>query len=415
MKLVLDPSPAGISGDMFVGALLDLCQNDSKARKKIDTLLSWLQEHDDTFTIDISRKSRKGITGTSVQTQTTKRHRFSPLEIEELIRRFLASTNASNDVLEFSVRTLSLILQAESKIHNLPPKEVHLHETGSVDTVFDICGAGLLLHHIGAFKEKSKVYSLKPSVGGGTVATMHGILPVPAPATLEILRSENIPFQGGPEDFELVTPTGAALLAAIKPNFQTTIPSIQVSGIGYGCGQKELINTANVLRVIIEDTSKASRIKSAETEVAVIETNLDDVSGEVLGYLIQRLMDAGALDVALIPAITKKNRPTQIIQVIAPIKKQPVILRSLIRETGTLGVRISHTHREVAQRSMETRQVRIQDVEREIRIKIARFEGDLLNCKPEFEDLRALAEEFGLPLRVVQKIVQTQLNCQKGS
>ncbi|MFX0116407.1 MAG: nickel pincer cofactor biosynthesis protein LarC [Candidatus Hodarchaeota archaeon] len=415
MKLVLDPSLAGISGDMFVGALLDLCQNDSKARSKIDTLHMWLQEYDNTFKIDISRRNRKGIIGTSVQTQTTKKERFSPLEIEELIRRFLASVNASNDVLEFSISTLSLILQAESKIHNVPPEKVHLHETGSVDTVFDICGAGLLIHHIGAFDEKSEVYSLKPSVGGGTVVTMHGVFPVPAPATLEILRSAVIPFQGGPEDFELVTPTGAALLAALKPSFQTTIPSIQVSGVGYGCGLKELANTANILRVIVEDVSKDPKQKPAEIEVSVLETNLDDVSGEVLGYLIQRLMDAGALDVALIPAITKKNRPTQIIQVIVPIKNQSAILRSLIRETGTLGVRISHTHREVTQRSVETRLVRIQDAEREIRVKIARFEGDLLNCKPEFEDLRALAEEFNLPLRVVQKIVQTQLNCEKGS
>ena len=178
-RLVIDPSISGISGDMFVGALLDLCQNDSKARNKIDTLLMWLQEHDKTFKINISRRSRKGITGTSVQTQTTKKDRFSPLEIDELIRRFLASVDASNDVLEFSISTLALILQAESKIHNLPPEEVHLHETGSVDTVFDICGAGLLLHHIGAFEKKSEIkgsYRLRDLVylaGENKTETVH--------------------------------------------------------------------------------------------------------------------------------------------------------------------------------------------------------------------------------------------------
>lgn len=415
MKIVLDPSIAGISGDMFVAALLDLCQNDLTAREKIDQLVVWLQQQDNTFITEISRIRRKGITGTSIQARTTNKKPFSPVEIEDLIRRFLALSKAPSEVLEFSLAAFSSILQAESKIHNRPPEKVHLHETGTVDTVFDICGVGLLLNHIGAFKAKTENYSLKLSVGGGTIATMHGVLPVPAPATLEILRSAAIPFQGGPEDYELATPTGAALLAAFQPDFQKTVPSIRVSAIGYGCGQKELKDIANVLRIIVEDDSEDLDQKSTESDVSILETNLDDISGEVLGYLIQRLMDVGALDVTFIPAMTKKNRPTQIIQVITPIGKQQTVLRCLIQETGTLGVRIHHTHREVAQRSMETRRIRIQDVEREIRVKIAQFEGRLLNCKPEYEDLHALAKEFCLPLRIVQEIVQAQLNREEGN
>lgn len=409
MKIVLDPSIAGISGDMFVATLLDLCQNDPLAREQIDQLVAWLQQHDNTFSIEISRIQRKGITGTSIQARTANKKSLSPSEIEDLIRRFLASSNASREVLEFSLGAFSAILQAESKIHNRPPEKVHLHETGTVDTIFDICGVGLLLNHIGAFKVTTEIYSLALSVGGGTIATMHGVLPVPAPATLEILRSAAIPFQGGPEDYELATPTGAALLAILQPTFQKTVPSIRVSAIGYGCGQKELTDTANVLRIIVEDDSGDLDRKAAESEVSILETNLDDVSGEVLGYLIQRLMDVGALDVTFIPAVTKKNRPTQIIQVITPLGKQQTVLRCLIQETGTLGVRIHHTHREVAQRSVETRRIRIQDVEREIRVKIAQFEGSILNCKAEYEDLQALAKEFCLPLRNVQEIVQAQL------
>ncbi len=414
MKLVIDPSLAGISGDMLVGALLDLCQDDSPAIRAIEGLVAWLQENDDTFEIKISRSRRKGINGTSIQTKTAKKGYLTPSEIEELIRSFLKSIDASKSALDFCLRSFSLILQAESKVHAQPLEEVHLHETGTVDTIFDICGTGLLLNHIGAFKEKFQIYSLFPSVGGGTVETMHGLLPVPAPATLEILNNEAIPFQGGPENFELVTPTGAALLASMEPEFQTELPSMRLSAIGYGCGQRELPRAANILRILVGGTTEELGEDSTPSKVSVLETNLDDVSGEILGYLIQQLMDEGALDVTIIPAQTKKNRPTQIIQVITPIEKQQAILRSLIQETGTLGVRIYHTHREVAQRSVVTRKVRIQDVEREIRVKIAHFDGQFLSCKPEYEDLRVLAKEFNLPLRVVQELVQTQFNCEEG-
>ncbi|MFW9915239.1 MAG: nickel pincer cofactor biosynthesis protein LarC [Candidatus Thorarchaeota archaeon] len=414
MKLVIDPSLAGISGDMLVGALLDLCQDDSRAIRAIEELVAWLQEKDDTFEIKISRACRKGISGTSIQTKTAKKGYLAPSEIEELIKSFLKSINASKSVLNFCLRPLSLILQAESKVHAQPLEEVHLHETGTVDTIFDICGTGLLLNRVGAFNEKAQILSLFPSVGRGTVETMHGLLPVPAPATLEILNNEAIPFQGGPENFELVTPTGAALLAAMDPKFLTTLPSMRLSAIGYGCGQRELPKAANVLRILMGGTSGEVGDSTPPSKVSVLETNLDDVSGEILGYLMQQLMDEGALDVTIIPAQTKKNRPTQIIQVITPIEKQQAVLRNLIQETGTLGVRIYQTHREVAQRSLVTRKVRIQGVEREIRVKIAHFDGQFLSCKPEYEDLRVLAKEFNLPLRIVRELVQTQFKCQEG-
>ena len=415
MKLIIDPSLAGISGDMFVGALLDLSQKDQSAYKIIESLVAWLQGHDDSYEVEITHSRRKGILGTYIQARTEKEGILTPTEIKELIERYLVSVGASETVSNLCLRAFALILQVEAKIHNCNLSEVHLNETGSVDTIFDICGTGLLLQHLGVLESSWEIHSLLPSVGGGSIQTMHGVLPVPAPATLEILRGERIPFQGGPEDFELVTPTGAALLSVIKPNFQCVLPSLRVSAIGYGCGQKELAKTANVLRIITGDTPGELWENSADANVAILETNLDDVSGEVLGYLMQKVMDVGALDATLIPAITKKNRPTQIIQIIAPIDKQKQILRTLVLQTGTLGVRIHHTHREVAQRSIKTRKIIIQGIERDIRVKYAQFEGNLLSCKPEYEDLRAIAEEFCLPLRVVQEIAQTQLKCEDGT
>jgi uncharacterized protein (TIGR00299 family) protein len=281
-----------------------------------------------------------------------------------------------------AARVFQTLGAAEAKIHGVPIERVHFHEVGAADSIADIAGACLALDMLGI----DEVYSSSINVGGGTVNTEHGTLPVPAPATAEILSGKPI-YSKGPE-MELTTPTGAAILVTLAQNFGA-MPAMKISASGYGAGDKDCPQQANVLRVLIGESTGASEA----TRVTVIEANIDDLSPQVLGYAQQKLLEAGALDVTLSSLQMKKNRPGALLQVIARPEDAENLTQLIFAETSTLGVRMHDAERRVQAR-------RIKEVETpygRVRIKISES-GDFA---PEYDDCLRLAREHSVALKKV--------------
>jgi pyridinium-3,5-bisthiocarboxylic acid mononucleotide nickel chelatase len=287
-------------------------------------------------------------------------------------------------------------------------EQARFHEIGALDALADIAGACAARHCLGI----ERVLSRPVSVGGGYVASAHGLLAVPGPAALEILRSHEIPWKGGPVDEELLTPTGAALLATLVDEFVPEFPLIQATRVGYGAGKREL-TLPNVLRSVVARILPESQTKDAQNHgshgdrIVQLETNVDDVTGEVLGHLIELLMQAGALDVSVLPALMKKGRAGFVIRAIARHEEMELLAKVMIRETGSLGVRIFPSiHRLVAEREQRDVQVDICGQVYTAQVKVSRMDGELLSIKPEYEDCRRIACETDQPLRMVIKKVE---------
>jgi uncharacterized protein (TIGR00299 family) protein len=246
------------------------------------------------------------------------------------------------------------------------------------------------------FEEDNKVYSTPLAVGGGVFKFSHGIVSAPAPATLAILQSKNFPFHGGPIEKELATPTGTSLLVNLAEPV-TFYPAVVPRKVGYGAGTKEYPELPAVLRLTLGEPSETGL---ARDEIAVLETNLDDVSGEILGYTMDRLLAEGAKDVSIIPVTTKKNRPAQIIKVIADQNDVTHLSEVLIAETGTLGVRVYYCERHIISRELLMVDLSVLGSKETVRVKVSKnTEGKIIRIKPEFEDLKHLAEKTGKPLR----------------
>jgi uncharacterized protein (TIGR00299 family) protein len=250
-----------------------------------------------------------------------------------------------------------------------------------------------------------KAFSLPISVGGGSVQSAHGLLPVPGPAALEILRSHRIPWKGGPVDEELLTPTGAAIFAGIVDQFLDSYPAIQAESVGYGAGSRDF-HMPNVLRGVI---GQLKRHHSTSDMIVQLETNIDDVTGEVLGNLIDLLMEAGALDASIVPAIMKKGRPGNVVAAIVRQDDTEKLSRLIMKETGSLGVRVfPSVHRYVANREPRIVTVEINGSLYHASVKVSRLGDAVLNIKPEFDDCKNIAEKTGLPLRAVIKRVEEE-------
>jgi hypothetical protein len=238
------------------------------------------------------------------------------------------------------------------------------------------------------------------------VPSAHGLLAVPGPATIEILRSQEIPWKGGPVEEELLTPTGAALLATLVDEFMPEFPLIRAKRVGYGAGKRDL-TLPNVLRTIAADTVPASEATKHGNRIVQLETNVDDVTGEVMGHLIEKLMQAGALDVSVLPALMKKGRAGFVIRAIAGAEEMELLAKVMMRETGSLGVRVFPSiHRLVAEREQRNVQVEISGRIYQSQVKVSRMDGELLSVKPEYEDCKRIADETDQPLRTVIKKVE---------
>lgn len=303
------------------------------------------------------------------------------------IRRLIEASSLAVEVKGHAIRTFELLGASEAKIHNVAIDTIHFHEVGAVDAIVDIVAAAAGVHHL----QLDRWYSSPVNVGGGMVACAHGSFPVPAPATADLLRG--FPTYSAHLMKELVTPTGAALLRSLSPQFGPQ-PAMRVSAIGYGAGTRNPANFPNVLRLTLGESDAA-----LETDiVAVLETALDDLSPQVIAYAAEKALAEGALDVMLTPVVMKKGRPGTLLTLLCRPEQSAFFAQRLMAETTTLGVRIREERRLILARE----HVAVTTAFGTIRMKVARHEGGLRNAAPEFEDCKAAAAAHNVPLKQVQ-------------
>jgi len=383
MKICYLDAFSGISGDMTVGALLDAGADQAALLRSLESLGTGA-------TFRVEKTLRRGIAASKfyVEGGDHKTHRHLP-HIVDLI----GAAGLPGRARETATAVFRLLGKAEAKIHDVVIEKVHFHEVGAVDSICDIVGACAAFDLL----DVDEIHSSPVNVGSGTVKTEHGILPVPAPATAELLTGKPV-YARGPS-VELTTPTGAAIAVALATEFGA-LPPMQIAATGYGAGDKDFQEHANVLRVLIGETSAADEA----TTVSVLEANIDDSSPQVLGYAMERLLEAGALDVTLESVLMKKNRPGTLVRVIAKPEDREALSQLIFAETSTLGLRIYSAERRVkARHTME-----VETPHGKVRIKIA----ENGSYAPEYEDCRALARETGVPLK--QILAEANLAYQKN-
>ncbi len=386
MTVIIDPQNSGISGNMVVGALVDMGL-DSKA---VIQIMEYYASYFGDVEVNIGKLKKSGISASYVDVNCNDKGSVKYTELLEMLEK-VKHPDVTADMMDFSRRVFKTLAEAEARVHGTTIDKVHFHEVGAADAVADILGASYSFHKLG-MKDK-KVYGMPVALGGGRIRSMHGMLSVPAPATLEILK--NTPTFGGPVDYELTTPTGAALLVNMVDEFTDFYPILTNKIIGYGAGKLEL-TFPNVLR-ILEGNSEVS-----SDHVSILETNLDNVTGELMGHIFNVLLKFGAKDVSVIPTITKKNRPGHLLRVIAKPSDCDTLSEVIIRETGTLGVRvIPYVHRNIASRKIITITLEIREKRAEIRIKIGMIGDEIISIKPEYEDVRKVSEETEIPIKDV--------------
>lgn len=371
MILWLNPF-SGVSGDMLLGALLGLGAPLDEVRDAVAStgIQGWRLEQEQVL--------RGGLAATravvTVEDHVTERHASDLLEMVGRARPAPVSALAQ--------RAVRAIAEVESGMHGVPVETVHLHEIGGTDTVVDTVGTAAALHALGI----TAVHCGPLAVGSGTVQTQHGTLPVPAPATMALLARMGAPVTPAGVAGETVTPTGAALLLAADARFGA-MPAMTVGGVGYGAGTRQVEGRANVLQAVL-GTGDDSALES----LLLLETNVDDVSGELLAHLAGRLLAAGAADAWLSPVVMKKGRPAHTVHVLAHPQDAQLLERIVLAETGSLGVRRSDVQRLALPRRTST--VEVQG--HRIRVKHGPW-----GAKPEHDDVAAAAEALGLPLRTV--------------
>lgn len=366
---------------MVLGALIDV----GCALAEIEGQLRRLQVPD--WNISAQKTRRHGLAATHVVVQHSKNHAHRSLTT---ILQLIESANLPPRAAERARKIFRKLGESEARVHDVSIEKVHLHEVGAVDSIIDIVGAAIGLEILGI-----EAFSCAPlNVGGGSISTEHGILPVPAPATADLLSG--VPTYSTGIQRELVTPTGAAIITTLASSFGPQ-PPMTTRAIGYGAGTAELAEQANVLRLLIGESAIAKTVDPFGEPAVVLEANLDDMNPQIYGYFAQCAFDAGALDVYSTPVQMKKNRPGQLISVVCKPELADRLTALLFRETTTLGVRRSNVQRQRLERE-------IVDVETSlgaVRMKVGRLNGCIMNAAPEYEDCRRIAELRGVPLKEV--------------
>ncbi|HTD96078.1 MAG TPA: nickel pincer cofactor biosynthesis protein LarC [Edaphobacter sp.] len=308
-----------------------------------------------------------------------------------VIRTLIQSANLPAPVKKTAIQAFELLGASEAKIHNVPIEKIHFHEVGAVDAIVDIVAASAGIHAL----KIDKWHASPLNVGGGMVDCAHGRFPVPAPATADLLRG--LPTYSAHIEKELVTPTGAALIRALAPTFGQQ-PAMRVQHIGYGAGSRNPKDFPNVLRLSLGEGDEATTSPNTDT-VTILETALDDLSPQIISYVSEKALAEGALDVMLTPVIMKKGRPATLLTVLCNPSDSPALQQFLLRETSTLGVRIHQEQRSCLDRAHTT----VVTPYGEIRVKLGSRNGEIFNAAPEFEDCRTAAAKHNVPLKLVQQ------------
>jgi uncharacterized protein (TIGR00299 family) protein len=377
---------SGISGDMNLGAMLDLGVDK-------DYLLEGLKRlgiggHE----LSVKRDERKGITGTKVDVivKNEKSDHRNLKDIENIIN----GSRLSESVKKTSLDIFMQVARAEAKVHGKDLYDIHFHEVGAIDSIIDIVGAALCLESLNV----DRVMASPVEVGSGFVTCEHGTLPVPAPATVEILKG--IPIKSGIVPFETTTPTGAAILASTVNEFTEKI-RFRLLEVGYGIGGRDT-EIPNVLRVLLGETDETTEDDWDREEALIIESNIDDMNPEIFDFVIDALLKAGAHDVFLTPVIMKKSRPATTLSVLCNAEDESVIQELLLTQTSTFGTRKYMVEKTMLKRDF----TEVATEYGTVRVKNAYFRGKKIKSKPEYEDCRKLAEEHGVSIREIYESIK---------
>ncbi|ATB69745.1 hypothetical protein SJPD1_1639 [Sulfurospirillum diekertiae] len=379
---------SGISGDMNLGALLDVGVEEAYLRQELSKL-----SLDSAFELVIQKASKMGISGTKVTVKLTPQWHVSPHHHEhrtfKSIEAIINNSTLSPSIKERSLKMFWMVALAEGKIHGKEPQNVGFHEVGAVDSIVDIVGAAICLEAL----HVKKIMASKIELGGGFVQCAHGTLPVPAPATLEILH--NVPVTLGRVPFETTTPTGAAIIKANVDMYEK-MPSLTIEKIGYGIGHKEF-DIPNVLRVFLGEVEE----KVAFSEEVVLETNIDDMSPEILSYVQEKLFEAGAKDVYTTAITTKKNRLGVKLSVLVGQEKEAEAMEIIFAETSSIGLRRSLVQKVMLEREMQ----RVLTPYGEISVKCVFAHEKMLKYKAEYEECKQAALNHNVPILKIYESV----------
>ena len=408
---------SGISGDMFLGAMIDLGVDATALEAELAKL------NLDGYQLHVSRKTKANIEGVKFDVHLLPvkggehshehghshshshddngghSHERNFADIQSLIN----ASALSAWVKEKSIAVFRRVAVAEGKVHGMPPDEVHFHEVGAVDSIVDIVGGCIALELLG----KPRVLAAPVTEGTGWVDCAHGRFPVPTAATLEILGARGVVVNQCDEPHELVTPTGAALLAEFAESFGL-MRGVTPERIGYGLGTRDMNTRPNVLRAVLGQAEAATEAKPLDWErdtVTVIETNLDDINAEHLGHFVETVLEAGALDVFHTPIQMKKNRPGVMLTVLCAEADADRFSEMILRETTALGVRRHAADRRKLRREVVT----VETPLGQVRVKLGRLNGELVQAAPEYESCRAVAAKAGVPLKAVYAAAQKAL------
>jgi len=386
LVLVFDPFH-GAAGDMIVGALLDCGAN---RKSVVQAMQSVIAEP------VITEVTRAGIRAIKVDTQAAPTHRT----LADVMKRLDDATDViPPEALAMAKRVFTRINDAEELIHG---SHAHFHEVGADDAIADVIGACTAFHSLGI--EASVVMPV--TLGRGSAVGSHGTFPIPAPATAAILSHAGLPVRSGKEEGELCTPTGAALLAEFSTIALTDFGSYTIKAVGYGAGTRDPIDVPNVIRAMVIETTGEDMSLQPDT-VDILETNVDDVSGELIAHTITRCMEKGARDASAIPILMKKGRPGFLIRVICAQDTSAKLAELMAQELGTLGIRcIPAVHRFIAERTIEHVEVEIAGNRRTVPVKIGWIRGEIYSLKAEFDQARDWASEIGIPVRDVLYLIE---------
>jgi uncharacterized protein (TIGR00299 family) protein len=377
---------AGASGDMILGAMVAAGVDKNALSEQLSRL------NVDGFNINFETVTRSGLSATYAKVETAHEHKHRHLSD---IKKIIESSSVSDNAKALSIEIFTRLAEAEAKVHNEPVDHVHFHEVGALDAIVDIVGAAICFDLL----QTDRFVSSPLHVGSGTIEMSHGLFSVPPPAVAELLKG--VPFYSSDIAGELLTPTGAAIITTVCKEFGP-LPQMTTEAIGYGAGTRQYKDFPNVLRVLLGETEPGAAI---DERLWMIETNIDDMSPQLLGHVMDRAFELGALDCYFTAVQMKKNRPGVLLSVLCePDRKEP-LTNLLFTETTTLGVRSYGVERRALRRSV----TQVETAYGPIGVKVAHLNGHVVNEMPEFEDVRAAATKAGVPLKVVEDAVRAAI------
>ena len=402
---IIDAQLAGLSGDMILSALIDLGADKKKVIDSIykcENILSGSKIKEARF----EKVNSNGFNATRFCFEYNEKvYKKKGIDMVRDLTKSIEYLDLKPRSKSFILDSIKSLINAEATIHGEPVNEVHLHEASSIDTFVDLIGCAIALEDLNIFE--SKIFSTYICIGNGLTTFSHGTIPNPTNAVLEIFRGKPFVLVGN-DLGEVTTPTGAAMLVNLSSECIRYYPPLIPEKIGLGAGHKILNNTPNILRIILGKNPLSFGLNNEK--MFLIETNIDDVDGEIIGNLIEVLMNEGARDVTVIPGITKKNRPVNIIRVLSDNFKREILVERLFKETGTSGIRINEINRITLERNIIIMQVIVNKSEYNIKVKITKdSSNNIINIKPEFDDLKKISILENSSLKTIQEMVMYQI------